>query len=49
MYDYSNLGDFVHTPLGWGRYMSHKNGKVLVMIDWEEQPVKFEVSEVYLV
>jgi hypothetical protein len=48
MYDYSNLGEFVRTPCGWGRFMQHKNGKVLVMMDWETPPVEFDASEVRL-
>lgn len=48
MYDYSNLGDLVRTPCGWGRYLTHNNGIVIVMMDWDCQPVEFDSSEVYL-
>jgi hypothetical protein len=48
MYDYTYIGDIVHTPCGYGRYLDHKNGKVLVMFDFDCQPVEFDGDVVRL-
>ena len=48
MFDYSFLGAEVRVPDGFGRYLGHKNGKVLVVMDHETPPVEFDASQVYL-
>ena len=45
MYDYDDLGDTVTTPIGKGRYLSHKNGKVLVVM-WNLPPIEFNGDDV---
>jgi hypothetical protein len=48
MFDYTYLGSIVITPGGSGWYLEHKNGKVLVVMDHNCQPVEFDASEVFL-
>jgi hypothetical protein len=48
MLDYTLLGELVQTPGGWGRYLEHKNGKVLVFFGYDCPPVEFDAIEVYL-
>ena len=47
MFDYSFTGAFVETPGGIGQYLDHKNGKVLVVMDWDCPPVEYDGDEVY--
>mgnify|MGYP001228275358 CR=1 FL=1 len=49
MFDYTLLGSIVQTPAGPGQYLEHKNGKVLVVMDWECPPVEFSGDEVFLI
>lgn len=49
MFDYTFLGENVMTPNGIGRFLEHKHGKVLVVMDRETPPVEFKASEVYLI
>jgi hypothetical protein len=48
MFDYDSLGAIVYTLMGQGRFLQHKNGKVLVVMDIEEPPVEFDASEVWI-
>jgi hypothetical protein len=48
IYDYADLGGEVLTPQGIGRYLRRKNGKVLVVMDWDCPPVEYDGDEVYI-
>jgi hypothetical protein len=48
MYEIADLGGEVLTPQGIGRYLRRKNGKVLVVMDWDCPPVEYGGDEVYI-
>lgn len=50
MFDYGFAGEQVTTPGGIARYLQHipHLGTVLVIFDYETQPVEYPANEVYL-
>ena len=50
MFDYTYLGGRVSTPQGIGLYLGKDtDGQVLVVFDYNHQPVGYPADQVYLV